>query len=140
MQLDHVTIRTRDIAATRDFFTQVFGLAPGDRPALIRRIPGCWLYAGAAPIVHIIGARGHGLDRAPEAIDHVGFRLTGYADFRAKLDRLAIRYSTMDLADLGERRLFFRAPGGPLLEAVFAEPVPDDTAPAPAVGMAAPPH
>ncbi|CEJ15892.1 hypothetical protein BN1110_06241 [bacterium YEK0313] len=123
MQLDHVTIRTRDIAATRDFFMRVFDLKPGDRPQLIQRIPGCWLYAGDAPIVHVIGAHGRGFDRAPEAIDHVGFRMTGYADFRARLDRFAIRYQTMDLTDRGERRLFFRTPGGPLLEAVFAEQV-----------------
>jgi len=59
-------------------------------------------------------------------LDHVGFRMQGYAEFRNKLDRLSIRYSTMDLADLEERRLFFRAPGGPLLEAVFSEPVPQN--------------
>ena len=52
--------------------------------------------------------------------------MQGYAEFRNKLDRLSIRYSTMDLADLEERRLFFRAPGGPLLEAVFSEPVPQN--------------
>jgi glyoxylase I family protein len=50
--------------------------------------------------------------------------MAGYSEFRGKLDRLGIQYSTMDLADLGERRLFFRTPGGPLLEAVFSEPVP----------------
>jgi hypothetical protein len=30
----------------------------------------------------------------------------------------------LDLADLQERRLFFHAPGGPLLKAVFSESVP----------------
>jgi glyoxylase I family protein len=50
--------------------------------------------------------------------------MQGYAEFRNKLDQLGIDYSTMDLVDLGERRLFFHAPGGPLLEAVFSEPVP----------------
>ena len=68
--------------------------------------------------------RGYGIDRAAEAIDHVGLRMEGYADFRNKLDRLGIRYTPMDLADIEERRLFFHAPGGPLLEAVFSEPVP----------------
>jgi hypothetical protein len=52
--------------------------------------------------------------------------MQGYAEFRNKLDRLGIRYSTMDLADLEERRLFFRAPGGPLLKGVFSEPVSHD--------------
>ena len=126
MHLDHVTIRTRDIAGTRDFFRTVFDLEEGDRPKAIRRIPGLWLYTGGLPLVHIIGSQGNGIDRAAEAIDHVGFRLDGYSTFRGKLDRLGIPYSTMDLADLQERRLFFRAPGGPLLEAVFNEPVPTE--------------
>ena len=127
MKLDHVTIRTRDLPATRDFFLKVFDLTEGERPlAIQRRIPGHWLYSEAHPLVHIIGSQGQGSDRAAEAIDHVGFRMDGYADFRNKLDQLGIRYSTMDLADLEERRLFFRAPGGPLLEAVFSEPVPQN--------------
>jgi catechol 2,3-dioxygenase-like lactoylglutathione lyase family enzyme len=126
MNLDHVTIRTRDLQATRSFFLSLFDLEEGERPLAIQRIPGHWLYAQGHPLVHIIGSQGSGFDRAAEAIDHVGFRMTGYAAFRNKLDQLDIHYSTMDLADLAERRLFFRAPGGPLLEAVFSEPVPQN--------------
>jgi glyoxylase I family protein len=126
MHLDHVTIRTRDLEATRRFFLTVFDLEDGQRPHAIRRIAGHWLYAAGHPLVHIIGSQDTGLDRPAEAIDHVGFRLEGYAGFRQKLDRLGIRYSRMDLAELQERRLFFRAPGGPLLEAVFSESVPQN--------------
>jgi hypothetical protein len=115
------------LPATRDFFLKVFDIREGERPpAIQRRIPGHWLYSEGRPLVHLIGSQGSGFDRAAEAIDHVGFRMEGYADFRNKLDQLSIRYSTMDLADLEERRLFFRAPGGPLLEAVFSEPVPQN--------------
>jgi len=124
MNLDHVTIRTRNIEVTRNFFVSVFDMTPGERPELIRRIPGCWLYSDGRPLVHIIGSSEGRSDYMAEAIDHVGFRLTGYGAFRAKLGRLGIRYSTMDLDDIHERRLFFRAPGGPLIEAVFAESVP----------------
>ena len=127
MKIDHVTIRTRDLQAARSFFLSVFDLREGERPlAIQRRIPGHWLYSEGHPLVHIIGSQGSGFDRSAEAIDHVGLRMEGYAEFRNKLDQLGIRYSTMDLADLGERRLFFRAPGGPLLEAVFSEPVPQN--------------
>jgi catechol 2,3-dioxygenase-like lactoylglutathione lyase family enzyme len=127
MKLDHVTIRTRDLQTTRDFFLLVFDLKEGERPlAIQRRIPGHWLYSEGHPLVHLIGSQGTGVDRAAEAIDHVGLQMEGYADFRKKLDRLGIRYSTMDLADIGERRLFFRAPGGPLLEVVFSESVPQN--------------
>lgn len=127
MKLDHVTIRTGDLPATHSFFLSVFDLREGERPlAIQRRIPGHWLYSEGHPLVHIIGSQGSGSDRAAEAIDHVGFRMEGYAGFRNKLDQLGIHYSTMDLADLEERRLFFRAPGGPLLEAVFSESVPQN--------------
>jgi glyoxylase I family protein len=128
MNLDHITIRTRDLQATRSFFLKVFDLEEGERPLAIRRIPGHWLYSEGRPLLHLIASQGYGIDRfSAEAIDHVGLRLEGYADFRKKLDQLGIHYSTMDLADIQERRLFFRAPGGPLLEAVFSEPVPQNT-------------
>jgi glyoxylase I family protein len=123
MKLDHVTIRTRDLPATRSFLLSVFDLKEGERPLAVQRIPGHWLYSEGHPLVHIIGAQGYGIDRAAEAIDHVGLRMEGYAEFRKKLEQLGIRYSTMDLADIQERRLFFHTPGGPLLEAVFSEPV-----------------
>ena len=39
-ELDHVTIRTRDLAVTREFFLNVFELEEKVRPAAIQRIPG----------------------------------------------------------------------------------------------------
>ena len=32
-QLNHVTVRTDDLEATRDFYNEVLGLAPGPLPA-----------------------------------------------------------------------------------------------------------
>ena len=55
MHIDHVTIRTRDIATARDFFVDLFDLREGTRPSSIQRIPGYWLYADGQPIVHIVG-------------------------------------------------------------------------------------
>jgi catechol 2,3-dioxygenase-like lactoylglutathione lyase family enzyme len=123
MHLDHITVRTRDLPGTKDFFLKVFDeLEERERPKAIHRIPGHWLYAGDRPIVHLIGSNGRGMDGAAEAFDHIGIHLDGYAEFRTKLETLGIRYSTMDLPELDERRLFFRTPSGPLLEAVFHEP------------------
>nr|WP_319948149.1 glyoxalase [uncultured Shimia sp.] len=123
MQLDHITIRTSNLPGTRAFFLKVFpDLEERPRPKAIQRIPGHWLYAGAAPIVHLIGSAGGQLDRGGEAWDHIGFRLQGYAAFRKRLERLNIAYAPMELPELNERRLFFRTPGGPVIEAVFHEP------------------
>ena len=87
MNLDHVTIRTWDLQAARSFFLRVFDLEEGERPRAIQRIPGHWLYSEGRPLVHIIGSQGYGIDRAAEAIDHVGLRMEGYSEFRRKLDR-----------------------------------------------------
>jgi glyoxylase I family protein len=121
MQLDHVTLRTRNLEDTRDFFVRVFGLEERPRPAAIQRLPGHWLYAGDAPIVHLIGSRGTGLNHSPEAWDHVGFRMNGYRAFRGRLEMLNIDYAPMDLPELGERRLFLHAPCGQLIEVVFRD-------------------
>lgn len=127
MQLDHATLRTSDLAATRGFFMDLLDLTEGTRPAAIRRIPGHWLYAGDEPVVHLIG--GHSASKGGDGWDHVGFRLKGYAAFRDKLERMGIPYSPMDLPDINERRLFLRAPGGALIEAVFrGEYLPPDIA------------
>src|SRR5260370_33300023 len=94
MNLDHVTIRTRDLQATRNFFLTVFDLEEGERPLAIRSIPGHWLYSEGRPLIHIIGSQGYGIGRPAEAIDHVGLRRAGYADFRTKLDQLGNHHST----------------------------------------------
>lgn len=119
MNIDHVTLRTADLEETRDFLEAVLGLKVGYRPAF--PFPGYWLYEGDDPIVHLIPGAGRTVGLEAEVIDHAGFRLDDYDGTRAKLDALAIRYQTMDLADLNERRLFIRTPGGILLELVFRE-------------------
>lgn len=51
LALDHFTIRTEQWAKTAEFFERVVGLAPGPRPDF--RFPGCWMYAGGRPLLHI---------------------------------------------------------------------------------------
>lgn len=72
-------------------------------------------------MIHLIPGGGAAVGRDAEVIDHVGFRLQGYDSVRLKLDEAETPYSTMDLPELGERRLFVRTPGGILLELVFRD-------------------
>lgn len=126
MRLDHVTLRTADLDVTRTFLQDLLGLAVGYRPNF--GFPGYWLYHGDEPIVHLIPGDATSSGRIGEMIDHVAFRLEGYASFRQGLDGKGISYSTMDLPDLGERRLFVRTPGGILIELVFRDdPTPSQS-------------
>jgi catechol 2,3-dioxygenase-like lactoylglutathione lyase family enzyme len=120
--LDHVTLRTNDLEGTRAFLEAVLDLKPGYRPAF--SFPGYWLYADGDPVVHLIPGNGGQVDRTGETIDHVGFRLSDHDGMRRKLDGLDIRYSRMELPELGERRLFIRTPTGILLELVFRDTKP----------------
>jgi len=123
--LDHATLRTHDLEGTRAFLTAVLDLEPGFRPGF--SFPGFWLYSDGAPIVHLIPAHNGSSNRGGETIDHVGFRLTDYTSQCSKLDKLGVAYSTMDLPELGERRLFVHTPGGVLLELVFRDDSPVST-------------
>ena len=50
--LHHVTVKTDDLEATRDFYRDVLGLEEGFRPEL--DFPGYWLYCGEVPVVHLV--------------------------------------------------------------------------------------
>ena len=63
-RIDHYSIRTLDVEASRKFYTEIIGLNVGPRPAF--KFPGLWLYNGKPPadlenalgnygIVHVMG-------------------------------------------------------------------------------------
>lgn len=91
MQFDHLTIRTRDLDVAKAFFEQVLDPVEGKRPAIIRYIPGYWLFDGDLPVVHLTGTTRGDVGHPAEAIDHVGIRPDGPSyDFWERLERLGI--------------------------------------------------
>ncbi len=123
MHIDHTTLRTSYITETKDFLLKVFDLTIGPRPSSIENsIVGHWLYYKDAPIIHLIQSnplRKPSLDMATEAIDHTGFFMENYGEFKQKLIDLEVPFSLMDLPEIGERRIFIHTPTGILLETVF---------------------
>lgn len=114
--LDHVTLRTNALEATRDFLVDLLDLRVGHRPDF--GFPGYWLYADGAPIVHLIPGPGGTVERDAETIDHVGFRVDDIEPVRHRLDEGGTRYSQQSIAELGEQRLFTLTPTGILLELI----------------------
>jgi len=132
-RLDHYSIRTLDIEASRRFYTEVMGFTAGFRPPF--QFPGIWLYNGAqypetTGVVHIIGidpSDPQGLkdylgDRDPATlegtgtVDHMAFTATGLDDMRARLTRHGVAFRERTVPALGIHQVFFEDPSGVTLE------------------------
>ena len=98
MSLNHYTILTRDLEATKNFYTDVVGLAVGDRPPLA--FPGDRLYCGGVPTVHLIGQREENEPIGDAAgdpaktgrLDHIAFACEGLKGMKANLEGHGIKY------------------------------------------------
>lgn len=132
-RLDHYSIRTLDVEASRRFYTEVMGFQVGFRPPF--DFPGLWLYngrpyPGSYGVVHIIGVDlndPQGLkeylgDRDLESlkgtgtVDHMAFAATGLTDMRARLKRLDIPHRERTVPSLGLHQVFFEDPSQVTIE------------------------
>ncbi len=121
-KLDHINIRTTQPEETRDFFVDVVGLRDGERPPF--NFNGYWLYAGEQAVIHLTDARdagAHGMaeGRAGAAIDHVSFRMTGYAALRSLLKERNIPFETRVVPRNGDVQIFVDDPNGVTVELTF---------------------
>ena len=51
--LDHCSIRTVKLDATRNFYVDILGMEDGDRPEF--PFPGAWLYVDGVAVLHLVG-------------------------------------------------------------------------------------
>jgi catechol 2,3-dioxygenase-like lactoylglutathione lyase family enzyme len=117
-RLDHVTINTYDLDATRRFYVDVIGLHNGERPPFA--FPGLWLYIGQTAVIHVVGLSTDD-DRLPGggAVDHIAFRVDGLAAMRERLQRENIAASEAVVPRTGDVQIFVHDPNGVRLELNF---------------------
>ncbi len=132
-RLDHYSIRTSDLEASRHFYTTVMGFQVGPRPPF--NFPGLWIYAGELAagsngVVHIIGIDPNdpeGLeaylgDKDPASlsgtgiVDHIAFTATDLADMRRRCEQLAVATRERTVPALGMHQLFLEDPSGVTIE------------------------
>ena len=133
LSLNHFSIRTTDLEASRRFYADVLGLTVGPRPDF--PFPGLWMYRGAHTdmanaAVHIIGidaAHPSGLVEylgelaassltGSGAVDHVAFFADGLAAMLAKLQTLGIAFRERTVPSVGLHQLFLTDPSGVVIE------------------------
>ena len=88
--LDHINIRTTELARTQAFFTEVLGLRVGWRPDF--PFGGTWLYAGDKDVVHLVEVARPAAPSRGSALDHFAFAIDDYEDAERRLQAAGIAY------------------------------------------------
>ncbi|CAN5263410.1 VOC family protein [soil metagenome] len=134
-KLGHYSVRTTDVATSRDFYVEILGLRVGTRPDF--PFPGAWLYLGDDEtdfgVVHIVGIdpeNSGGLGdylgdrdattlKGSGAVDHMAFLATDWASLRNRCDTAGIVYSKRVVPALGLLQIFLTDPSGVTIELNF---------------------
>ncbi len=88
-RLDHVNVRTANLAAMTRWYCQMLGMTEGWRPPF--DFPGAWLYADGHPFVHLVGVGKQPEGREPR-LEHFAFSAKGMEPFTARLEAEGIDY------------------------------------------------
>jgi catechol 2,3-dioxygenase-like lactoylglutathione lyase family enzyme len=133
LALNHFSIRTTDMEATRVFYEKVLGLTVGPRPPF--PFPGLWLYNGdhgsvVNAMVHVIGIDRNDPDGLKQylgdrdisslqgsgAVDHIALMTTGLETMLAHLKMLGVPCRERLVPVIGLHQLFLDDPSGVVIE------------------------
>jgi catechol 2,3-dioxygenase-like lactoylglutathione lyase family enzyme len=112
--LDHINIRTKELAKTRAFFMEVLGLTEGWRPDF--PFAGAWLYAGGRDVVHLVEIARPAAASRGSALDHFAFTIDDYEDARRRLDAVGMTYEAGEAPNGGIRQIFVTELNGVTIE------------------------
>ncbi len=115
--LDHITLRSADLARTLAFYQHLLGMLPGRRPDFA--VSGWWLYAAGNPVVHVLEMP---VEARDGAVDHIAFEASGRAALSARLEAAGIPFELVALPDGSALQMFLRDPEGTRIELVFTHP------------------
>jgi catechol 2,3-dioxygenase-like lactoylglutathione lyase family enzyme len=102
--MNHFTVLSDDLEATRRFYCDLFGFKVGWRPPF--QFPGWWLYADDdTPILHVIHSKDLPQDRGG-VLDHMAFSAKDLPATVATLKREGIDYELRRLPGGGIWQLF----------------------------------
>ena len=119
-ELNHVTVRTKEMERTREFYVNVLGMTVGFRPDL--GFPGYWLYVGKSPVVHLV-PESNGIGAGPSEdtgnFDHVAFLAQDYDATSRHLRALGLEFRSNDVPAARLRQLFLTDPNRVMIELNF---------------------
>ncbi len=120
--LDHVNIRTANLAPMSAFYESVLGLSKGPRPPF--SFGGAWHYCGGIAAVHLVEVRKAPAGKEPR-LEHFAFRAKGMKTFLEKLRQEEIPFDIRVVPDSGIQQVNVSDPDGNHIEIQF---LPEDRA------------
>jgi catechol 2,3-dioxygenase-like lactoylglutathione lyase family enzyme len=115
--LDHVTVVTKDLDASRAFYIGLLGLEEvAWRPDF--PFPGAWLKVGPNAVVHLVVAERDMGDGNTQPFDHFALKAENINDMRSVLDGAGLSYREADPAS-HIHQIFVDDPDGVSVELNF---------------------
>ncbi|MBL8554565.1 MAG: VOC family protein [Phenylobacterium sp.] len=112
--LDHINIRTADLAGTKAFLIDVLGLVEGWRPPF--PFPGAWLYAGGKDVVHLVEVETPAAESAGSSLDHFAFDIADYDEALVRVRTSGMKFRAVDTPGTTVKQIFVREPAGVTIE------------------------
>jgi catechol 2,3-dioxygenase-like lactoylglutathione lyase family enzyme len=114
--LDHVNIRTANLAPMSAFYERVLGMKKGPRPPF--SFGGAWHYCGEIAAVHLVEVKRQPAGKEPR-LEHFAFRANGMKAFLETLWRENIPFDIRVVPDSGIQQVNVLDPDGNHIEIQF---------------------
>jgi catechol-2,3-dioxygenase len=108
--LDHVNLRTANLAGMSEFYCNVLGLRLGPRPAFT--FGGAWLYCSERPVVHFVETEHASSPSGALGLEHFAFSADGFEELVAALNRANVEHRISKLIGTETRQINLRDPDG----------------------------
>jgi catechol-2,3-dioxygenase len=108
--LDHVNLRTANLAGMTEFYCNVLGLRSGPRPAFA--FAGAWLYCGERAVVHLVEIDQAANPTGALRLEHFAFSANGFEELVAALTLAKVEHRVSKLVGSETRQINLRDPDG----------------------------
>jgi len=119
LALDHVNLRTANLAKMLEFYRDALGLEPGARPAF--DFGGAWLYCEGHAVVHLVEVAEQPTPNGELRLEHFAFVARDFEAVERRLAATGVHYRASRQRQTGTAQLHVFDPDGNRIHIDFPE-------------------